>query len=128
MDFDEFMSKRIFDMACSTGSKVINKNVDRATLSNMVSLFLGREDVVVAFRDLVMYVARQVGRREIPHDVAREVLSNLREIYDVAGKDVGKLRRAVEKYLVLLRYVYDSGVRKPVSGFDEFLNSFIGGR
>jgi len=121
---EEFMREDIFNLAVNTGSRMINR-VDKTTISNIISLFLGRVDVKGALNELVIYIARQIGRREIPRDVGKMLLQNLREIKSKCGSEE-QLRDAISKYLVLLRWVYDSGVRE-VSNIDAFIDRLTSG-
>ena len=121
---EEFMREDIFNLAVNTGSRMINR-VDKTTISNIISLFLGRVNVKGALNELVIYIARQIGRREIPRDVGKMLLQNLREIKSKCGSEE-QLRDAISKYLVLLRWVYDSDVRG-VSNIDAFIDRLTSG-
>jgi len=123
-NIEEFMREDIFNLAVNTGSRMINR-VDKTTISNIISLFLGRVDVKGALNELVIYIARQIGRREIPRDVGKMLLQNLREIKSKCGSEE-QLRDAISKYLVLLRWVYDSDVRG-VSNIDAFIDRLTSG-
>ncbi|MEM2510203.1 MAG: hypothetical protein QXY40_05065, partial [Candidatus Methanomethylicia archaeon] len=94
--------------------------VDKTTLSNLISLFLGRLDAKAALNELIVYIARQTGRREIPRDIAKLLLSDIRQIRSKCRNEE-ELREAISKYLVLLRWVYDSDVRN-VDNIDRFMS------
>jgi hypothetical protein len=121
---EKFMKEDVFNLAINTGSRMIDR-VDKATISNIISLFLGRGDVKEALNELVIYIARQIGRREIPRDVGKMLLLNLKEIKSKCESEE-QLRDAVSKYLVLLRWVYDSDVRG-VSNIDAFIDRLTSG-
>ncbi|MEM2193491.1 MAG: hypothetical protein QW803_03425 [Candidatus Methanomethylicia archaeon] len=116
---DEFMGEDIFNLAINTGSKMTPR-VDKTTLSNLISLFLGRLDAKAALNELIVYIARQTGRREIPRDIAKLLLSDIRQIRSKCRNEE-ELREAISKYLVLLRWVYDSDVRN-VDNIDRFMS------
>ncbi|MEM2304876.1 MAG: hypothetical protein QXK51_05965 [Candidatus Methanomethylicia archaeon] len=116
---DEFIREDIFNLAINTGSKMTPR-VDKTTLSNLISLFLGRLDAKAALNELIVYIARQTGRREIPRDIAKLLLSDIRQIRSKCRNEE-ELREAISKYLVLLRWVYDSDVRN-VDNIDRFMS------
>ncbi|MEM1546480.1 MAG: hypothetical protein QXP91_08475 [Candidatus Methanomethylicia archaeon] len=116
---EEFIREDIFNLAINTGSKMTPR-VDKTTLSNLISLFLGRLDAKAALNELIVYIARQTGRREIPRDIAKLLLSDIRQIRSKCRNEE-ELREAISKYLVLLRWVYDSDVRN-VDNIDRFMS------
>lgn len=116
---EEFIREDIFNLAINTGSKMTPR-VDKTTLSNLISLFLGRLNAKAALNELIVYIARQTGRREIPRDIAKLLLSDIRQIRSKCRNEE-ELREAISKYLVLLRWVYDSDVRN-VDNIDRFMS------
>ena len=107
-EVENFQRYGIFNVAVRAGCSMIRR-VDRSTINNMISLFLGREDVDVAINELIMYIARQSGRGEIPRDVAARLLSDIKRIRSIC-EDHRVLRELLSKYLILIRWAYDSGV------------------
>jgi len=118
----DFRRREIFDVAVRAGCSMIRR-VDKSTINNMISLFLGREDVDIAINELMIYIARQSGRGELPRDVAVRLLSDIKRIRNIY-EDRGVLRELLSKYLILIRWAYDSGV-SGARNLDELINRFV---
>nr|MDO8045227.1 hypothetical protein [Candidatus Baldrarchaeota archaeon] len=108
----------IYDLAVQAGSKAINR-IDKSTMNNIISVFQGNPDADKAFKELILYIARQTGRREIDRSVSRVMLSHLKNMYERYKGD--ELRENVSRYLTLMKWVYESNVTG-VSSFKEFIN------
>jgi len=124
LDFDTFISKEVYDKAAYMGSRL--RGVDKSTIANIISTFQSVEDPHEAALLTMMYIRRQAGRREIPEWISRELISHLREIYNSFKDDKRKLKDAINKYLILVKWVFDSGVKVDLKNFDEFLDYSVG--
>ncbi|HDI10232.1 MAG TPA: hypothetical protein ENF65_00630 [Euryarchaeota archaeon] len=122
-DFENFMRKEVYDKAAVAGSKLCSKGVDKSTVNNMISVFNSEEDPESACLLLITYIKRQVGRGEIHREAGGTLVRDLYEIYS-SFREMGKedLRSALYKYLVLSKWVFESGIRREVKKFEELLS------
>ncbi|MGC9069173.1 MAG: hypothetical protein ACP5IZ_09420 [Thermoprotei archaeon] len=111
----------IYDWSIEAGSRV---RADKSTVNNIISTFQGNPNVDEAFRELVLYIARQASRNEINYDSARMILSHLKQIYYKYSNNKDMLRESVSKYLVLMKWVFECKESNPslrdLRNFDEF--------
>lgn len=119
---EAFLKEDVYNMAVNVGSLMIGQ-VDKSTVNNMISLFLGRSDVKEALNELVLYVVRQVGRNEITRDIGRQLMKDISMICEIFKDDQRGLRDALSKYLVLAKWVYDSNI-KGVKNLKELMDKF----
>jgi len=123
--FEEFMSTKVYDLAACTGSQLSFK-VDKTTIENLIPIFQRESDSINGALLLMAYIMRQIGRGQINRSVGNLMLSNLKNIFDSFRDDPEKLRAAIQKYLLLIKWIYESGPRKSVENFDEFIKLYTG--
>jgi len=114
---------KVYDMAIKTGSSLIDK-VDKATLNNLISVFESVEDSEEAIKFLMAYIARQIGRGEIPRIQGENLLKDLVFIYKNCKKD--ELRNIILKYLTLVRWFFECRYRN-LKNFEDFINRLSAG-
>ena len=127
LEYERFMRRDVYDLAAKAGVLASNKGTRSAQINNLILTFQSLSDPIDATLFLLIYVARQSGRREIPFDVGRRIMEDVKAIYDSFGREPEKLRAAIIKYLTLLKWFYESNVRGRVSNFTEFLSKIVGG-
>ena len=125
LTYKEFMNNTVYDMAAKTGSRAVGR-VDKSTINNLLSIFQGTSDVSDAAKLLLTYIVRQSARHEIPRDVSRDLASDIKVIYESFKEDPNKLRNAINKYLVLIKWFFESEIRN-VRNFAEFVYRASGG-
>jgi len=128
--FEEFMRTKVYDLAARAGSQVYSFRVDKSTIENLIPIFQRESDPINGALLLMAYIMRQTGRGQINGNVGRLMLDNLRNILDNFRNDPEKLRAAIQKYLLLVKWVYEAyerAPRKTVENFDELLKLFISG-
>jgi len=114
----------IYDWSVEAGSNI---NADKSTVNNIVSIFQGNPDVDSAFKELVLYIARQSSRGEISRYGAEIILNHLRQIYEKYGNNKNVLRESINKYLVLMKWVFETNLRG-LRSFNDFLSRASRGR
>lgn len=143
LDYDEFMTKTIYDWTCKL-SEEINRNrstgktqkiIDKTTVNNIVEIFQG--DPTDAAHLLMLYIIRQSKRDEIKNPrLAQLLINDICQIYKSFSTNKKYLEEAIRKYLILFKWVYESsqGEKESSQGeklggkdFDEFVSNFIGG-
>lgn len=133
---DHFLREEVYNRAVNVGSLMLSsrsdrekksvKGVDETTINNMISLFLTRSSqgsVKEALNELVLYIARQVGRKEISYEVGQQLMEDIRAMYNIFKNDEKGLESALSKYLIMAKWVYDSGI-KGVRNLEELMNAF----
>jgi len=119
-NFEKFINEEVYDFAVKAGSLARSRRVDKATVSNILSLFQGESDPVNAVLLLIAYIGRQMGRGEIAREVGVTMINDLKDVFKRFRNNKENFRLAVHKYLVLVRWVYESGVRY-AKNFEEFI-------
>ncbi len=122
--FGEFMEREVYNFASKAGT-LASGRVDKSTISNMLSLFQGEADPLDAILLLITYVLRQMGRNEIPRHIGSIFISHLNEIFKKFRDNHEKLRSATQKYLVLMKWIYESNVRGRVNSFEELIQVVV---
>lgn|GEM_PF-866855 len=117
--------KQIFDLAAKTGSALANSRTDKTTIENIIPIFQRESDPVNATLLLTAYILRQSGREEIDRSVSGLLLSDIKIILDNFKDKPEKLREVLQKYLVLIKWIYESKPRSRVEHFDDLLKLFI---
>jgi hypothetical protein len=117
--------KQIFDLAAKTGSALVNSRTDKTTVENIIPIFQRESDPVTATLLLMAYILRQSGRGEIDRSVSGLLLDDLKNILDNFRDKPEKLREVLQKYLVLVKWVYESKPKSQVARFDDLLKLFI---
>ncbi|MBS7657681.1 MAG: hypothetical protein QW487_02230 [Candidatus Bathyarchaeia archaeon] len=112
-------STDIYDLAIAAGS-ALSYTVDKTTVSNMISVFQGNPKTEEAFKQLILYIARQIGRNEIRRDVGKVILSHLKRIYEEHKNNEDELQRNINTYLIFTKWAYESKIR--AQSFNEFLS------
>jgi len=133
LDFYTFINKDVYDKAVYAGSLlrkieyVNSKKVktDKSTVENIISIFQSREDPHEAALLTMLYISRQMGRNEIPQEAGKNLLSTLKEIYNSFKSEGDKLKEAFNKYLILVKWVFESEVKPGLKNFDEFIEYSI---
>ncbi|MEM1625584.1 MAG: hypothetical protein QW794_02570 [Thermosphaera sp.] len=133
---DRFLREEVYNRAVNVGSLMLSthsdrekkpvKGVDETTINNMISLFLTRSSqgsVKEALNEVVLYIARQVGRGEISREVGQQLMEDIRTIYNIFKNDEKGLESALSKYLIMAKWVYDSGI-EGVRNLEELMNAF----
>jgi hypothetical protein len=126
-DYNEFISKGVYDMACRVGGLAVlavNK-IDKTQINNLLEIFKG--DPEEATMVLMLYVARQSARNEIPRNVAQQLVSDIYQIFNSFKNNKTELEEAIRKYLVLFKWVFESGIGDKNQDLQKFINNFIGG-
>jgi len=126
-NFEEFMRTKVYDLAVHAGSQMRGR-VDKTTIENLIPIFQRESDTINGALLLMAYIMRQIGRGQIDRNVGRLMLSDLKNIFDSFKSDQEKLRAAIQKYLLLIKWVYESEPRKSVETFEEFVKLYAGGR
>jgi hypothetical protein len=122
-DYNEFISKGVYDMACRVGGLAVNK-IDKTQINNLLEIFKG--DPEEATNVLMLYIARQSARNEIPRNVAQQLVSDIYQIFNSFKNNKTELEEAIRKYLVLFKWVFESGISDQNQDFHKFINNFIG--
>ena len=91
----------------------------RTTLNNLISVFESVEDSDEAVKFLMAYIARQIGRGEIPKMQGESLLKDLVFIYKNCR--VNELRTLILKYLTLVRWFFECRYRN-LKNFEDFMN------
>jgi hypothetical protein len=119
---EEFLTQNVINWGIEAGTN--SQGIDRATVNNLISAFYGEEDPVRGVITTQLYIARQRGRNEIPFRSASLLMDHIRKIYDKYKQDREKLRDAIETYLMVFKWSYESKV-KSARNFDEFLSNAV---
>lgn len=122
-DFEEFMSQKIYDLAAEAGTALVG--ADKTTISQLVDIFQSEGNAVSACPLLILHVIRQSSRDELPKHGANILVRHLSYIYQNLKDDREKIGQAIFKYLTLVKWVYESGLRKQVKTFQEFVEESI---
>jgi hypothetical protein len=121
-EFKRFLTQDVTNWGIDAGTN--SPSIDRATVNNLVSAFYGEEDPVRGVIITQLYIARQRGRGEIPPRSASLIMDHIRKIYDKYKQDREKLRDAIETYLMVFKWSYESRI-KSARNFEEFLSNAV---
>ena len=121
-EFKKFLTEDVINWGIEAGTN--SQGMDKSTVNNLISAFYGEEDPVRGVIVLQLYVARQRGRGEILFRSGSLLMGHLRSIYDRYKGDKEKLREALETYLLVFKWSYESGVRS-VRNFEEFVSRAV---
>jgi hypothetical protein len=117
------MKHDVFDIAASTGTLASSKRLERNQIANILELFESEADPLASVKLTIAFITRQVGRREIPIDIGNKMVSDLKIILNsLEGEE---LKAATRKYLYLLKWFFESGVRFRSKDFNDFLERLI---
>ncbi|MEM2960287.1 MAG: hypothetical protein QXU67_01640 [Candidatus Bathyarchaeia archaeon] len=121
-EFKTFLTYAVINWGIEAGTN--SQGIDKSTVNNLISAFYGEEDPVRGAVVLQLYVARQRGRNEIPFKLGSLLMSHIRGIYDKYKQDREKLREALETYLLVFKWSYESKVRS-ARNFEEFVSRAV---
>lgn len=121
--FNKFINEEIYNKAIKTASRAYN--VDKTTINNLIEMYQG--DPVDASILLMIYIRRQERRDEISRSFSTSLIGDLKEIYNKFRSNPNELEQAIRKYLVLIKWIYESGIRN-VDDIDGFVNKAISER
>lgn len=119
--FTKFMQEEVYNMAASTGSKAFN--IDKTTISNLIEMYQG--DPLDATLLLMVYIKRQEARYEIPRQIAPMLIGDIYKMYTRFRNEPSRLEQAVRKYLVLIKWIYESKISN-VNNINEFIEKAKG--
>jgi hypothetical protein len=69
----------------------------------------------------MMYIRRQIGRGEINKYAGSNLIQILNKLYNDYYNDAEKLRTNILKFLVLMKWAYESELRREIKDFNEFI-------
>lgn len=121
-EFKKFLMQDVINWGIEAGTN--SYGIDKSTVNNLISAFYGEEDPVRGVVVLQLYIARQRGREEIPYKPGSLLMSHIRNIYDKYKQDKEKLREALETYLLVFKWSYESKV-KSARNFEEFVSKAV---
>jgi hypothetical protein len=119
---EEFLMQNVINWGIEAGTN--SQGMDKATVNNLISAFYGEEDPVRGVVVIQLYIARQRGRNEIPFRPASLLMKHIKDIYDEYKQDRAKLRSALETYLLVFKWSYESRVRS-ARNFEEFASKAV---
>ena len=122
LDYNEFIKEGVYNMACRVGGLAVNR-IDKTQINNLLEIFKG--DPEEAVKVLMLYIARQSERREITNDVAKQLVSDIYKIFNSFENNKRELEEAIRTYLVLFKWVFESGISDRNQDFQKFINNFI---
>ncbi|MEM2698889.1 MAG: hypothetical protein QXS98_05455 [Candidatus Nitrosocaldus sp.] len=120
--FNEYIYKKVYDKAASTASRVYG--TDRATINNMLEMFQG--DPIEASLLLMVWIKRQEARGEMKRPFSSMLIKDLYEMYTYFKYDANKLERVIRKYLILIKWIFESRINN-VNNIEEFIQKAQGG-
>jgi hypothetical protein len=126
--YDKFINEEVYNWACRVGGQALSSRIDekthKTTINNLLETFKG--DPIDACQILMLYIARQSARNEIDKLVARQLVSDIYQIFNSFKNNKTELEEAIRKYLVLFKWVFESGISDQNQDFHKFINNFIG--
>jgi len=122
-EYELFINDKVYDMAASSGAYTARRGLDRAQVANILEAFDSEYDPISAVKLTIAFIARQIGRREIPGDIGYRIINDLRNILKKFSGD--ELRNAARKYLYLFKWFFESNIRFEVNNFDEFIERVL---
>jgi hypothetical protein len=127
--YDKFINEEVYNWACRVGGQAlsssrIDEKTHKTTINNLLETFKG--DPIDACQILMLYIARQSARNEIDKLVARQLVSDIYQIFNSFKNNKTELEEAIRKYLVLFKWVFESGISDQNQDFHKFINNFIG--
>jgi hypothetical protein len=130
--YDKFINEEVYNWACKVGGLAVayiknsekQKNDLKTQINNLLEIFKG--DPEEATMVLMLYIARQSARNEIPRNVAQQLVSDIYQIFNSFKNNKTELEEAIRKYLVLFKWVFESGISDQNQDFHKFINNFIG--
>jgi len=121
-DFEEFLTQYVINWGIEAGTN--SQGIDKSTVNNLISAFFGESNPVKGAIMIQLYIARQRGRGEIPYRLSSILGNHIQSIYNKYKHDVEKLRLALETYLLVFKWSFESKV-KPARNFEEFVSKVI---
>jgi len=111
----------IYNWAIQIGSMLRNRGTDKSTIANILSQFQSLSDPREAALLTMMYIRRQIGRGEINKYAGSNLIQILNKLYNDYYNDAEKLRTNILKFLVLMKWAYESELRREIKDFNEFI-------
>jgi hypothetical protein len=99
-----------------------NRGTDKSTIANILSQFQSLSDPKEAALLTMMYIRRQIGRGEIDRHAGNNLIQFLNKLYNDYYNDTEKLRTNILKFLVLMKWAYESEFRRVIKDFNEFID------
>jgi hypothetical protein len=124
-EFSSFMAKEVYDLAAQAGSAL--RRTDRTQVSQLIEVFQGEADVLSAASLLVLHIARQVSRGEIPNFAGRMMIQHVSQVLSRFKNDRERLRLAIEKYLTLSKWVFETRPQREFNNFQDLIGVYVGG-
>jgi hypothetical protein len=98
------------------------KVTDKSTIENILSQFQSMSDTKEAALITMMYIRRQIGRKEINKEAGNYLIQILNKLYNDYYNDVEKLRTNISKFLILMKWAYESEFKREINDFNEFID------
>jgi endonuclease III len=112
----------IYNWAIQIGSMLRNRGTDKSTIANILSQFQSLSDPKEAALLTMMYIRRQIGRGEIDRYAGNNLIQFLNKLYNDYYNDTERLRTNILKFLVLMKWAYESEFRRVIKDFNEFID------
>jgi hypothetical protein len=122
----------IYNWALKAGSMLKNRKIktekgkekvtDKSTIENILSQFQSMSDTKEAALITMMYIRRQIGRKEINKEAGNYLIQILNKLYNDYYNDVEKLRTNISKFLILMKWAYESEFKREINDFNEFID------
>lgn len=124
INYEDFMKRQVYDWAAYIGSGL--RGVDKSTIANIISTFQSIPDPEEAVLLTIAYIKRQEARGEIKSKpVAKNLVYHLYLLFKNFKNNKEQLRNAVNKYLILSKWIFDTNPKIDLKDFNAFINFTI---
>ena len=128
-EFNKFITSDVYDLAVATGITASNRGVKRTQIENIIGIFESESDPTSAVKITIAFVARQVGRKRrgeregLDPSVGFKIIDDLKNILNKFKGN--ELRVAARRYLYLVKWFFESGVKGKIQNFSSFVDQFL---